>query len=31
MRKSAQGFWWSNVEEKGNVEDPDVDGWIIQK
>jgi len=31
MQKSTQRFWWSNVEEKGNLEDPDVDGRIIQK
>ena len=23
------GFWWGNLRERGHLEDPGVDGWII--
>ena len=25
------GLWWENPRERGNLEDPDVDGRIIVK
>ena len=23
------GFWWGNLRERENLEDPGIDGWII--
>ena len=23
------GFWWGNLGERDNLEDPSLDGWII--
>ena len=25
------GFWWRNLRERDNLEEPDVDGKIIQR
>jgi hypothetical protein len=25
------GFWWGNIRERGNLEDPSADGRIILK
>jgi len=25
------GFWWGNTTERGHLEDPGIDGWLILK
>jgi hypothetical protein len=27
--RCIQGFWWGNLRQRDNLEDPDVDGKII--
>jgi len=35
-REIRTGFWWENLEERGHLEDLDLDGniilkWVLQK